>query len=100
MVPQALQLDTRVDARDAVPEVRPGPALALAHGPGREARVLDHLRELGLRRELADALDEVLVRGAVAGEDRAEQGYDRERVLVVHPVVPPQVIVSTRVGRG
>ena len=89
-----LQLDPSVDARDAVPEVGPRAALALAHGPSREARVLDHLGERGLRRELADALDQILVRGAVAGEDRAEERDDRERVLVVDPVVSYRLAVS------
>lgn len=73
-------------ARDAAPEVRPRAALALVHRPGREARVGDHLRERGLRREAADALDEVLVRLAVAGEDGAQQRDDRERVLVVYSI--------------
>ncbi len=95
-----LQLDTGVDARDAVPEVGPGAALALAHGASREARVLDHLRECRLRRELADALDEVLVRRAVAGEDRAEQRDDRERILVVDPVVSHRTIQVQRVLCG
>ena len=72
-----------MDARDAVPEVDPRAALPLVHAAGGEARVLNHLSKVGLRRELADALDEVLVRGAVPGEYRAEEGDDRERVLVV-----------------
>ena len=89
-----LQLDPSVDTRDAVPKVGPGAALALAQGAGREARVLDHFGKLGLRRELANALDQILVRGAVAGEDRAEERDDRERVLVVDPVVSYRLAVS------
>ena len=76
-----------MNARDPVPEVDPRAALALVHAAGGETRVLDHLGEVRLRRELADALDEVLVRGAVPGEDRAQEGYDRERVLVVDTVM-------------
>ena len=81
-----LQLDPSVDTRDAVPEVGPGAALALAQRTGREARVLDHFGKLGLRRELANALDQILVRGAVPGEDRAKERDDGERVLVVDAV--------------
>ena len=82
-----LELDTSVNTSNPVPEVDPRSALALMHPASHEASVLDHLRELGLRRELADALDEVLVRGAVPGEDRAEEGDDGERVLVVDPIL-------------
>lgn len=56
-----LDFDTSVNAGDTVPKVDPRAALALMQSPGREARVLDHLCELGLGREPADALDEVLV---------------------------------------
>ena len=67
---------------NSAPQVRPRAALALVHRARRESRVRNHLCELGLRRELADALDEVLVRRAVAGEDRAEQGDHRDPVFV------------------
>ena len=56
-----LELDTSVNTSNPVPEVDPRSTLALMHPAGHEASVLDHLRELGLRRELADALDEILV---------------------------------------
>ena len=54
-------LHALVDGGDAAPEVGPGATAALAHGADGEAGVGDHLRERGLGREAADALDEVLV---------------------------------------
>ena len=75
-----------MNARDPVPEVDPRATLSFMHAAGGKARVLDHLGEVRLRGELADALDEVLVRGAVPGEYRAEERDDRERVLVVDTV--------------
>ena len=73
-----------MDGSNTAPEVGPGAATALVHAANSEASVGDHLRELGLLRETADAFDEVLVRVAVAGEDRAEDGDYLEGVLVVY----------------
>ena len=75
-----------MDGGNAAPKVCPGSAAALVHAADGEACVGDHLCELGLWREAADALDEVLVRVTVAGKDGAEEGDDLERILVVYPI--------------
>lgn len=48
-----------------------------------ESRSTNHLRKLVLRGELANALHQVLVRVAVAGDHLAHSGNHAERVAVV-----------------
>lgn len=61
-----LNLDTSMDARNPTSLVLP----PIRH----ESCVPDHLRELLLRREPANGLNEVLVRVSVASEYRTEEG--------------------------
>ena len=70
---------------DSAPQINPRAALALVHRARREASVRNHLRKVRLWREPTNALHEVLIRLAVAGEDGPQQGDDGERVLVVQP---------------
>lgn len=80
-------LDTGPHGGDTEGVVLPGAALALAEGAGLEAGVADELGKVGLGREALNALDEVLVRSGVAGDDLADDGDDLERVLAVSPVL-------------
>jgi len=51
------------------------------------------LGKVGLRGEALDRLDEVLVRGVVAGDHLADDGDDLERVLAVDPEMLVTVII-------
>lgn len=58
--------------------------LRLGRAGREEASVGNHVGKLALRREALNRLDEVLVRVAVADEQLAQRGDDREGVLLVH----------------
>ncbi len=76
-----LYFDASMYGGNTTPKVSPGSAI---HVVARlEASVPNHLSKLWLRRELAYALDEVLVRVAIASENGSEERDNGERVLVV-----------------
>lgn len=68
----ALQLETRMDGRNAKSEVLVRDRL--------KASATQHIREFFLRRKAPNALHEVLVRVPVVGGKRAKMGNDVERV--------------------
>ena len=80
-----LKLHAFVNASDPTPEIRPRATLALVHTTSGESCILNHLRKLGLRREFANRLHKVLIRLAVSRKQRAQDGDDGERVLVICP---------------
>ena len=74
-----------MNASDPTPEIRPRSTLALVHTTSGESCILNHLCKLGLRREFANRLHKVLIRLAVSRKQRAQDGDDRERILVIRP---------------
>src|SRR5262245_5925314 len=65
---------------------RGNPAAQIAVPHPLEARILDQMHEVFLIGEAADALDEIAVGGAVAGDEPAESGYGIEGIGVIEPV--------------
>lgn len=53
---------------------------------GRKAGRFDHALEVLLRRKLADAFDQILVRLPLAGQQLSHRRDHCERVLVVEPL--------------
>lgn len=74
------RLHALVDGRDASRQV------LVAVAPDHEAGVDDHVPELLLRGEPLDALDQVLVAVAVAGDELPDQGDAREAPALVDGV--------------
>src|SRR5438445_3536845 len=73
--PPSSQPPRRMDGGDAAGEV----AVFRPLEPGG----LDALHQLVLRREAADALDEILVGVAIAGDQRADPRQDAERIEII-----------------
>src|SRR5262245_32067835 len=65
---------------------RGNPATQIAVPNPLEARILDQMHEVFLIGEAADALDEIAVGGAVAGDEPAESGYGIKGIGVIEPV--------------
>lgn len=89
-VPLLLQLESRVNGSDTKSEV----LIALAHNS--ESSILNHLCKLLLRRELADGLNEVLVRISVIGDDLAHCWDHVEREHIVHSVKENMIFARQR----
>src|SRR5215510_6887456 len=70
---------------------RGNPAAQIAVPHPLEARIFDQMHEVFLIGEAADALDEITVGGAVAGDEPAESGYGIEGIGVIEPVEQGQL---------
>src|SRR5262245_29364845 len=70
---------------------RGNPAAQIAVPRPLEARILDPMHEVFLIGEATDALDEIAVGGAVAGDEPAESGYGIEGIGVIEPVEQGQL---------